>query len=322
MFKITRNYNFFDLPLVDEINESINEVITEEMGISDEVDKETDKLTNFILKHMKMLKLSNIKNVSLPDKFVNGIKFKNGSFTYKVFGLDIGVEYYCFHFDSDETFNDYIEMYGDSTFNASSHLGLTSKNKWLKKMNFIRVNFAVVKNDLKEKYFRQSVKHELTHIYEQYKSNTNFSDRFDDNVYKKIMSVIGNPSYGEHERNFYYTLYLCFDYERRAYVNEFYTSLKDKKYDNFIPSMVATDNEIYDKVLSMKKTLSNINDGTYDQIIENFTNEFKGYSKDKIVGIIESSINDFVKRIGKAVMKFKKDFYDTNEQRGKTFGTY
>lgn len=295
-----------------EVKDRINDVIQEELGISDVVDKGTDNLCKTISDKIKTAEW---------EKVENGLKYAVLSFKYNFNGYLINVGVYCFNFFNRKIREELRDKYPDEFFeDARSSYGKANLpfSKHTTKLNSLTTNLMMISGTIDKDRLYYCIRHELRHIYEQIMNGgMSFSNFKDNALYMKASDMFNRNPEGSIEKNIGLLGYMSFDYERHAFVEEYFGKLKlyVEKFANgsdnsdTIYHYLDNDNPVLDKIVRMRYTLTKLYNRDTDYVLAaNKMLNDTGFTLEKFIQRAEDSIKDLSLRYGRCIVKAKNDY--------------
>lgn len=307
----TLGYDTWDNALIREsVKRDINLVIVEELGVSAQV----TSVINHLVEKIKEGYVT-IKSTPLRDqegKYINGVGFRDFTFTDKVFGTDMTFFIRVYLFNDEQTYQKMVTKFGVKPFtDAKSSFGdnkLPSSGR-IVKTNLVSVSAVCVNGHLSEDTLSASLSHELRHMYDQSMWQKSFTTRKDNDLYRNSMGIINSANYNEKQRMIAFAIYQSFDYEQQALIQEFYggaiTTLNTKG-PNAVNDYIK-DNEILDTLMKMRFIRDQLseNGNTIDEFhkIEGLI----GLDISSTIKIITNGIDSLAKKYGKAIISVKNE---------------
>lgn len=303
-----------------EVKQYINNVIQEELGISDVVDYGTDALCSEILEKLKSAVWEKTE-----DK---GIKHTTLTFEFMFNEKPVNVSVECYSFNDAYTREAYKKKYPNEFFeNARSAYGKTKLPLSQHPINLksLVVSLLRVSGQVDIERLRYSVRHELRHIYEQQKNGgISFSNFKDNTLYMAAADMYNKSAEGTAKKNVGLLGYLSFDYERHSFVEEYFDGIKQlitkiqagEENPDKLVHYLDNDNKIMKMIATMRFTLSKLenNDKKYvsaaNEMLEN-----TGFSFEKFTQMAEDAIKDLSLRYGRCIVKAKNDYPDIFKDR-------
>lgn len=278
--------------VIYQVNNSINE----ELGISDKVTTLSRQLSS------EIINLSKTKS-SLPCGIKN-VKVKNFNFKHECFGKDLDVFVTVKNFTHKEDYIEYVSKYGNEEFESASSSFGEQKIKTLRKpirYDMVSVTALSISGTVNKTLLISSLSHELRHIYDQHFTDKSFSLRNDNDLYNYAETLFKNGKTRE-EREFGLLLYVSFDYERRAIIQDFNDTAENHlpKHDGHMMTEFLRSNKTIETINNIRLLLNKTENGVYDKLIENIS-----MSKQKVIKMFKNAYKDLITRYGKAVIKFK-----------------
>ncbi|WQJ53463.1 MAG: hypothetical protein [Wendovervirus sonii] len=192
------------------LSEKIHKIINEELSVSLNVEKEANKI--------KKLIINDLKNASVG--FINTLKYKENTISYKIFDLDYKINYKVFT-NINPTSD---KLYGTTYINAHE----------------IDLNLCMSGGIPYPAKFDDIIFHEILHVYQysmnkkDYLSNLSYL-----NLYNKVIEVMKSGS-NDNDLKLANALYMSFDFEQDAMAHGLYGILKqyfkERLYDMFLKS--------------------------------------------------------------------------------------
>lgn len=261
-----------ELSVLKSVNDDMKTVISESYGISTEVENTVLKIKDEIIKNSKE------KNWIQQGK----IKIKNGNFKYNIFGELININYNIINFITEEN---YDELWENFDFGAEYKANIKT----------ISLTIGMFNGGYITSTFISSLQHELTHLYDNIKTNGHTIPDKSKNLYKKIVGLLSsnNKIFSEKVYELGWCLYYSFKSERMAFANSFYTIVKQ---DVNLINQTEEYNMLY----------------LYKRVLE-YWNEYKSCAQafeltsQKCYNIINNGYKELVRALGRAYTKAKTD---------------
>lgn len=288
--------------MIQELDEDINRIILEELGISDEVVSAANIIFNRIIEEYKNKKYDNI----IPHGV--GIYEYQGYFIQEnIFGHDLEVIYSVYNFNDKSCREEYISQHGTGYQNVGSNFRFLGKgeNRKLVANRIMIVLEAISGNIIAEENALDSAQHEIEHIFQQSSMNKEFGSL---NLYRQVSSNLYSADKFKH--NVALVLYMSFKSEIEGYANGLYAYVKQRLKENPINvNQIFRDSAAYQKLQQMYTAKNFIKANINDKRMDSAFYEYKrfGIQKQKIDKIIEKTIREMLSRFGKALVKARKD---------------
>lgn len=288
--------------MIQQLDEDINKILNEELGISDEVVNVTNLIFDKIIKEYKNKKYKNI----IPHG--KGIYEYQGYFIEtNVFGHNLTIEYSIFNFNDRICREEYIAKNGNGYLNAGSnfrYLG-NGENRKLITNKIMVVLEAISGNVINEENALDSTQHEIEHIFQQSSMDKEFGNL---NLYRQVSSNLYSKDKFKH--NVALVLYMSFKSEIEGYANGLYAYVKQRLKENPINvNQIFRESAAYEKLQQMYTAKNfinaNINDKRMDAAF--YPYRFTNIKKEKIGKIMDLTIREMVRRFGRALIKARKD---------------
>lgn len=290
------------IAMIQQLDEDINKILNEELGISDEVVNVTNLIFDKIIKEYKNKKYKNI----IPHG--KGIYEYQGYFIEtNVFGHNLTIEYSIFNFNDRICREEYIAKNGNGYLNAASnfrYLG-NGENRKLITNKIMIVLEAISGNVINEENALDSTQHEIEHIFQQSLMDNEFG-----NI--KLYRITSNNLYSENKfaSNLALVLYMSFKNEIEGYANGLYAYVKRRMQETPINiNQIFRESAAYEKLQQMYTAKNfinaNINDKRMDAAF--YPYRFTNIKKEKIGKIMDLTIREMVRRFGRALIKARKD---------------
>lgn len=286
--------------IIWKLNEDINKVLTEELGIADEVRNATDMIYNRIVKEYKNKKY---KEDNLID---DGVGQKYGNFIVNnIFGNTLTVEYYIFNFKDSFYRNKYIKK------NGSNYLDSFSNIKFLKNKNKPLINLIIVVLEslsgkiISTEYSKDSIQHELEHIYQQSKMGKEFGGT---DLYQQ--ASVDLNSNDEYHHSVGIIAYMSFQNEIEGFANGLYAFVREKMKTYPVNlNKIFQQSPAYQKLQQVYKAIDFINQHMNDEAMTEVFDNYALYkiTKTNINTIADQTVKEMVRRFGKVLIKARKD---------------
>lgn len=251
-------------------------ILQEELGIADDVINETNRIFNLVLEDLK---------TSVKTKNKMNITIQKGSFKTIVFNANINVNYTYRNVPTKELF----DKIDNTSFSDGWSIYFSDKHI------MCTIQFYGISGNINKQMLKSTIQHELEHIYEQKNRKKMFSDN---EYYSQIKTLMDSSD--ENKYKIGRLLYSCIESEQNGFSNALYAYLMDimdKEYSN---------EDLYESPIWKIYTETK-------QIFEELKNniEMRLIAKNLLGDLyflkIEKAINNFIRKIGKVVIKVKQD---------------
>ena len=273
---------------MDKVKQLINESINEELCIADEVVLTANKICNAICSEKtfdKTLVYDNPRvHTSINSFNINGIK--------------IACTYYFFNNPKD--CKEYMSNVKKEGLKAESFLSNGLKLMFLDAVS--------ISGKVRDEMIESSVMHEVEHLYQQERRGKPFHDDIGNKLYVATEDIL-KTCREENIRRVAIALYLSFDYEADAYLNELYSDMVAVEPYIFQMDEILKNSLLYRYLTISNNILTDIKDGNYDcsDAIAEYSKYKVKINLETITRRISHSVNRISKKIGKVVVKAKKD---------------
>jgi len=260
------------------LTEEIKKIIEEELSINDDVARFSNEFYNEIISKLNNAEIIEKNNLLIKKKisivsYIDKIKVVS-SVIYRNF-----------------LSKDFKEKYNLSYITDGGSIFI---NKGLAMMF---INIYAINGTVDKPKSMETIQHEVEHIFQQEKMGHEFGDS--NGLYEKIKTDLESKS--ENKQKLAKLLYLCIKSEQEGFSNGLYAYMMDKQepYNDDL----LTSSETWNLYLTAKENFNElkINDG----LKEVFTEYFNLYGI--TMPYIEKQLNNFLHRIGRTIIKVKKD---------------
>lgn len=278
------------------IRESIQKLINEELGISQEVSNAVKNIVELI---------KGDKN-TMREKIEDGIFVNNGKITTGIFGYEFEVVYKIFSY---RDFNLYFQKSG---------YFLNAFNSWSsferKTINIVSLSIS---GHIEENTFSDTLYHEIEHMYQ-----TSISGKLlltNNAQYQMALSIVNDKNASEWDRFLAQVVYYTRNEEHDAFVNGLYGQLiKSDAFNRF--DDIIRQSDAY-KIIGFLKSASkrmehSINDKGFDESANKFHRPKRWFINQaniasekifkKIMKVKSKALNDFTKVNEGVMFNFKK----------------
>ena len=253
--------------------EQFNNLINEELGVSNFVIEKTNELFSIIE--------NALLNCNESEDFDNySIKKCTVRFSLLDVNISCSLEFYNYY---NREYYDYSNVSSDAW---SVYLG--------KKTCFMGIIVPCISGTIVKNETFDSIQHELEHIYQQVIMKKPFSDSI---TYAKIKTNM----YSENElvNKTARLVYGCIKSEQDGFVNGLYAYLMS------LPEFFSMTSLKNSSAWKLYEDMINIYNQYFDNI--EFINELKKYNL--TINKVNQKINQFIRKIGRVVIKIKQDKY-------------
>lgn len=260
--------------------EQLKIVIKEELGILQDIHDEAIRIYNSII--------SDLPNREKIKHENNNIVYQKGRVKANVIGHEFNLNYCYRNFINKET----IDEIGEENLvtGNSAYLG---KYNVLCTVNFYGINGSIVKSKALE-----IIQHELEHILQEFRAQKTIPNNM---FYAKMRTDMESPN--ENRKKIGRLIYGCLKSEQEGFVNGLYSycmvddfQTPPYSYDNIGKSETG---KLYNEIIGYFNELKN---NIEMQVI---LKEYRWSIKK-----IEKHINNFIKRIGRVLIKVNKDKFE------------
>lgn len=278
--------------ITTEVKVEINNIINEELTVSDDVVKSTDEISDYIN-----------NNITKQERviFADGASKCSLNFRHQLFDSDINA-HICvtnYNFRDKQYYETYLKKYS-LDIDSKSYFNRVGDRTIV----IIYVNYVSIDNKPSAK-FREDLYHELNHIYQQYREGYRYPDS---EKYIKISTdIYANDIIKSDVANL---LYLCnpseqdsfvssvYEYVRRYYLSADYLPLIDGK---------IKETDAFKKICELKRLYKKIqcDKEMYSACVLK-QHEFERW--DRFDKMVRNAIHRFEKKLAMCVKKCKKDF--------------
>lgn len=292
----------------EEVVKEINTLITEELGVSNEVNKKTKQIISKVLEKLK--------KTSEKEKIEDGITLKNLSFQENIFNNELTCWFYLYNFRDKLTYDNYLKNSGNNVLDATSSFGVlpTTQNRKKKMiLNRISINIISISGNINYTKLYDDVSHELMHIYNHIKADKPYFRTMDDFYkYSNIAATLATADNNTPLAAIGRLYYMIDKDERIAFANDFYSTLEQEILNDVENiSNILNNNYLFDKIVDMHKTINNLKNKNplYIKALEEFNNSQKNkFNLEKLIEQGEYALKDLAHRYGNVIIKLKKDF--------------
>lgn len=273
--------------ILNEITLKINEAINEELGIADEVRKKSEELLNDVINRLKNIEKSIVEN---------GVSEKKDNFQIEIANKKVFIQVNYHNFRDNTYYLNFIKKYGNIEHSSTSNNG---------RLNIISINFYSISGYIDKKDLYDSIQHEVEHIFQQVKAKKTFGES---NLYLYAYNNLNSDQI--EKRTLALISYMSNKFEQDAYVNGLYAFLKsDFRYSNATRDDIQQ-SPVYEKLTELIEAkdylIKNKNNANLQNEISYYKDKFNLNYND-FIRLATSSINEISKKIGRTVIKFKKD---------------
>lgn len=244
--------------MVMTLDEKIHNIITEQLSISLDVEKMSNRIKTYIIDD------ANKQHITTLD---NGIRYKQNTIMYNIFGQDYSIQY---------------KIYMNVNPNSRLLYGTAYVND-----NELDLCLCLLNGNPYSPKFDNIIFHECLHIYQYIKSKKDvLCNDISKTVYNRIKDIL-NGSTDDNDYILANALYMTFEFEQDAMVHGLYGILinvkKERLYDIFLKS------EQYLYLKDMEYVLENKDIFDYSL--------FNMMSKNKILKMIRENKERYIKKL-------------------------
>lgn len=273
--------------ILNEISLKINEAINEELGIADEVRGKSAKLRDDVINRLKNIEKSIVES---------GVSEKKDNFQIEIANKKVFVQVHYYNFRDNMYYLNFIKKYGNIEHSSISNNG---------RFNIISINFYSISGYINEKDLYDSIQHEVEHIFQQVKAKKTFGES---NLYLYAYNNLNSDQI--EKRALALISYMSNKFEQDAYVNGLYAFLKsDFRYANATRDDIQQ-SPVYEQLTNLIEAknflIKNKNNANLQNEISYYKDKFNLNYND-FIRLATSSINEISKKIGRTIIKFKKD---------------
>lgn len=224
---------------------------------------------------------------------------KKGEFKYRPKDLmkidEFDVKYVAYYFDKVKSYQDFVKFNDDR---LSSETDIEN--------NVINFRFCII-NDKLPNEFDGVIQHELSHFFQNYNGQTK-----NEELYNRVVNI-AKTSKNKSDKNIAYALYLTFNTEIDAFVNQYYAYLKQNKINI---------HDVIDDFPNGKGNPYNNFDDYYnyvcdieDSLDDNHMKQVFGLNIEQIFKRLENADKRYKNKMMKMISLYKKetDIAKTNE---------
>lgn len=283
---------------IQETTNEVNQIINEELTVSDDVLKSAEQISQYIL--------DNIVNQERII-FADGASKRNLNFKQSLFRGDINahISVTNYNFRDNSFYNEYRKKYSIDT-DCKSTFNKVGERVFV----IIYVNYISIDNKPTAK-FNEDLYHELNHIYQQYREGDRYADA---EKYAKISSDIYSDN--EIKSDIANLLYLCNSSEQDSFVSSVYDYVRHEYYkpnNNNVIDEIIKNSDAFKKICTLKELFNKIyNDKELYSDCVLRQHNFQRW--DRFDKMVRNAIHRFEKKFAMCVKKCKKDFvlYEQN----------
>lgn len=271
---ITENY----------IKKKLYEVITEELGIADQVDRVSTAILYQII--------DKLKECDHTELIFDGVKKGTISFKHDIHGNNALITVYHYNFRDKEVFEQHKEEI-DCYDGASMKSG---------KMCWVNISCYSISGALQKHDAMETIQHEVEHIFQDSKGDKsvfNFNPHYS-NAAQYIYSI------DTIKRSLAQCVYLSFRFEQDAYTNGLYGYLKQK--GNPIPNWSdIADSDAYMTLMKFENALAYIEENKDNEELINECREKYNMTPQHLINISKKSIKRLYTAFAKVLMKIRNE---------------
>lgn len=289
-----------DNKIIYKLNEDINRILNEELGIADDVKKATNEIYERIVMEYKNKKYQ-------EDKLIDdGVGQKYGYFQMEdIFGYKLFVEYYIINFKDNFYRNKYIKKNGNNYLDSFSNIKFIKNRKKPLITQIIVVLESLSGKITNTETAKDSIQHELEHIYQQTKMGKEFGGQ---NLYNLASADLNGKD--EYRHSIGIIVYMSFKNEIEGFANGLYSFVTEKMKSYPINlNKIFQESPAYEKLQQVYKAIDFINTHMNDAEMEIAFSDYKQYkvNKNNINKIADYTVKKMLSRFGKALIKARQD---------------
>lgn len=283
-----------------KLNEDINRVLKEELGIADDVKNATNEIYEYIAKEYKNKKYQ-------EDRLIeDGVGQKYGNFYLNnIFGYKILVEYYVINFRDGFYRDKYIKKNGSNYLDSFSNIKFIKNTKEPFLTQIIVILESLSGNIINTENAKDSIQHELEHIYQQTKMHKEFGGR---NLYDLASTDLNSKDKYRHSIGI--IVYMSFKSEIEGFANGLYSFVTErmKSYPINI-NRIFQQSPAYEKLHQVYDAIYFINTHINNTQMDSAFSDYVQYkvNKNNINKIADRTVKEMLSRFGKALIKARKD---------------
>lgn len=292
-----------DNRIIQKLNEDINRVLNEELGIADDVKNATNTIYNRIVEEYKNKKYQ-------EDKLIDdGVGQKYGNFYMDdIFGYKLFVEYYIINFRDNFYRNKYIKKNGKNYLDSFSNIKFIKNRKKPLLSQIIVIIESLSGKIINIETAKDSIQHELEHIYQQTKMGKEFGGT---DLYNLASSDLNGKNKYRHSIGI--IVYMSFKNEIEGFANGLYSFVVErmKSYPINI-NKIFQESPAYEKLQQVYEAIDFINSHMNDTEMNNAFSDYILYkvNKNNINKIADYAVDEMLSRFGKALIKARQDAMD------------
>ena len=287
----------------EDVKRDVNFLIVEELGVSSRVSSAADYITKRIEEEYPK-----IKSTPLSD----GVGYRDIVFIDKIFNEDITFFVRVYLFKNTKYYDKFVKEYGESVLNnANSLYGKQTLpySKHTINAKTVSVNASCISGRIDKDRLTSSLSHELRHVYEQAMQNKRFSSRKDNTLYISSSAILNSPNFSETKRLIAYCIYMSFDYEQRATIQDFHDKaikVLETEGSNKLNDYLS-ENDVVHTLMKMKYVKEQLSSNRA------FINEFEEISDTIKLNVwecikwIDNGFSFLSKKFGKAIIAIRND---------------
>lgn len=257
---------------INELVYNITNIINEELGIANEIVRESNKLEKFIISDLKNAKKDNSGPV---------IKYKEHTIdNYKVFDTTVKIHYIVY----------------TSGINFVKHKLVGEINYTNDKIE-ITLSLAMSNGQPIDAFFGDTIYHELTHLYQYIKSKKETLMNKKEKSLYQILKTIKNENEDNDICVFANALYISFDFEQDAMIHGLYARIMKERFGRSVELVIRCSSE-NDYLYDVKWAIDNI---------DLFPEDIFKMSKKMALLRFNNTYNRYSRKIGKILIKAQDD---------------
>ena len=282
--------------LYEKIIDDINNLIVENLSISNELSKSAYKVIDEIEKDIKITRAQLIN--------IKGVTYKTNTVSINIEAIKqvVNITYYYYNF-----MTEILKRQGIGRIKSQNQVD----------ENSITITIISVANKIDTNTLHDSIYHELEHMYQLSKRGKSFIENRND-IYYHAHDLMHSLQPNTLGYMIAACLYLSETFEQDAYVNGMYGAVMNRV-KNFWDIMKEFKNtSAYNGIKSFEQYLNLIK--TYrDETIQTLNTYFYEYniSYDDMIKYFEDRLKRFETKIGKVITKMQEDYKEQHEDRVK-----
>lgn len=268
--------------LLEDTNR-INKYISEELGISDCVQRVSSEIFYYIIDN-----IPKVQSIAID----NGIKEKKFSIKKEINQSKIEISVQYFNFSNKDIYKQYIQKHNIDNKSVSLD----------GRINFVWIKLIAISGYFDRKELNDSIYHEIEHIYQQILSRKTFNNQ---EIYSIAFKNIHNQDLFFHAPA--HILYMATKSEQDAYANGLYGYFASE-YNYFPDIKDISKTDIYKELQRLRKNIIFLKKNINNKELEKSVQELYNLSIQKIIFIGQKAEKEILRKIGRVIIKIKDDF--------------